>query len=167
MGSFRIVASRRSLIRRLDKQPSQVCVWGGGAHPAPSLQAGKAALVGVQASAASLLLGYSKAGGIDTQILEDDLAAQVASNLHPPSAAHSPTARIPQHTPPAGGVDTELLEEELAAQAASGRTAHDAAGLVSLLVKPRIEIVNKVCGVVGWGCEWVRGCELCGKLELA
>ncbi|PSC75061.1 peptidyl-prolyl cis-trans cyclophilin-type [Micractinium conductrix] len=43
----------------------------------------------------------------------------------------------------AGGDDTELLEEELAAQAAAGGAAHSAAGLVSLLVKPRIEIVNK------------------------
>ncbi|KAL4447457.1 hypothetical protein ABPG75_004676 [Micractinium tetrahymenae] len=45
----------------------------------------------------------------------------------------------------AGGPDTELLEEELAAQAAAaaGGPAHSAPGLVSLLVKPRIEIVNK------------------------
>lgn len=47
----------------------------------------------------------------------------------------------------AGGIDTELLEEELAAQqraaAAAGQAAHSGAGLVSLLVKPRIEIVNK------------------------
>ena len=48
---------------------------------------------------------------------------------------------------PAGGIDTELLEDELAAQqraaAASGQAAHSSAGLVSLLVKPRIEIVSK------------------------
>ena len=44
---------------------------------------------------------------------------------------------------PAGGLDTELLEEELEVQAAGGRTAHDGPGLVSLLVKPRIEIVSK------------------------
>ncbi|KAI7843260.1 hypothetical protein COHA_003094 [Chlorella ohadii] len=46
-----------------------------------------------------------------------------------------------------GGIDTELLEEELAAQqraaAAAGQAAHSGPGLVSLLVKPRIEIVNK------------------------
>lgn len=42
-----------------------------------------------------------------------------------------------------GGPDTELLEEELAAQAAAGRPAHAAAGLVSLLVRPRIDIVSK------------------------
>lgn len=53
------------------------------------------------------------------------------------------------HTMPccAGGIDTELLEEELAAQqraaVAAGQAAHSGAGLVSLLVKPRIEIVNK------------------------
>lgn len=47
----------------------------------------------------------------------------------------------------AGGIDTELLEEELAVQqraaAAAGQAAHSGPGLVSLLVKPRIEIVNK------------------------
>ncbi len=42
-----------------------------------------------------------------------------------------------------GGPDTELLEEELAAQAAAGGAAHSAPGLVSLLVKPRIDIVSK------------------------
>lgn len=60
----------------------------------------------------------------------------------------------------AGGPDTELLEEELAAQGAAGRAAHDAPGLVSLLVKPRIEIVNKVGGSLWVGLElWLRACE--------
>jgi hypothetical protein len=43
----------------------------------------------------------------------------------------------------AGGPDTEQLEEELAAQQAQRGTAHAEAGLVSFLVKPRIEIVSK------------------------
>lgn len=56
--------------------------------------------------------------------------------------------RWPVHTPsPAGGADTELLEEELAAQSAAavaaGTSAHGVSGLVSILVLPRIEIVNK------------------------
>ncbi|EFN59900.1 hypothetical protein CHLNCDRAFT_132922 [Chlorella variabilis] len=42
-----------------------------------------------------------------------------------------------------GGLDTELLEEELAAQQRRGGTVHGAPGLVSFLVKPRIEIVSK------------------------
>jgi hypothetical protein len=43
----------------------------------------------------------------------------------------------------AGGLDTEALEEELAAQQQQGATAHDGPGLVSFLVKPRIEIRSK------------------------
>ncbi|KAI3429274.1 hypothetical protein D9Q98_005370 [Chlorella vulgaris] len=42
-----------------------------------------------------------------------------------------------------GGLDTEALEEELAAQQQQGATAHDGPGLVSFLVKPRIEIRSK------------------------
>lgn len=44
-----------------------------------------------------------------------------------------------------GGPDTELLEEELAQQAQQAvvGAAHAAPGLVSLLVRPRIDIVSK------------------------
>ena len=71
-------------------------------------------------------------------------AARPAHLPSPP--APRPTlacAPAPPRTPPAGGLDTELLEEELAAQQRRGGTVHGAPGLVSFLVKPRIEIVSK------------------------